>query len=151
CVLLRWFPQRRFICSADGNYATHDLARLAARAQGRLSYVSHFYADANLYEPPPAYAGKGRPSKKGRKLPQPAAVVRATRRRRQLAVAWYGGGRRAVAVVTGVGQWYRGGQELVAVRWVFVQDLTGTHRDEYFFTTDVSMSPAALIETYTGR
>ena len=37
------------------------------------------------------------------------------------------------------------------MRWVFVHDLTGTHRDEYFFTTDVAMSPAAVIETYTGR
>ena len=35
--------------------------------------------------------------------------------------------------------------------WVFVRDRTGTHRDEYFFTTDVTMSPRAVIETYTGR
>ena len=26
------------------------------------------------------------------------------------------------------------------MRWVFVHDLTGTHRDEYFFTTDSTMS-----------
>jgi hypothetical protein len=32
-----------------------------------------------------------------------------------------------------------------------VQDRTGTHRDEYFFTTDVAMTPTAIIETYTGR
>ena len=37
------------------------------------------------------------------------------------------------------------------MRWVFVHDLTGTHRDEYFFTTDVAMSREAVIETYTGR
>ena len=37
------------------------------------------------------------------------------------------------------------------MRWVFVRDRTGTHRDEYFFTTDVTMSPRAVIETYTGR
>ena len=33
-VLLRWFPDRQFVCAADGNYATHDLARLAARHPG---------------------------------------------------------------------------------------------------------------------
>ena len=54
-------------------------------------------------------------------------------------------------VVTGTGQWYKSGPALVPVRWVFVHDLTGTHRDEYFFTTDVAMSAAAVIETYTGR
>jgi hypothetical protein len=40
---------------------------------------------------------------------------------------------------------------LVAVRWVFVHDLTGTHRDEYFYTTEVEMSAVAVIETYVGR
>ena len=58
-----------------------------------------------------------------------------------LDVAWYGGGRRRVEVVTGTGHWYKSGRPLVAVRWVFVRDLTGTHRDEYFFTTDSTWSP----------
>jgi len=35
--------------------------------------------------------------------------------------------------------------------WVFVHDLSGTHQDEYFFTTDATMSVRSLIETYTGR
>jgi hypothetical protein len=43
------------------------------------------------------------------------------------------------------------GQGLVAVRWVFVHDLTGGHRDEYFLTTDVRMSAQEVIETYVGR
>ena len=77
-------------------------------------------------------------------------VAKASKRRR-LNVGWYGGGRRAVGVVTGTGLWYRSGEGTVPVRWVFVQDRTGTHRDEYFFTTDQQMGPAAVIETYTGR
>ena len=40
---------------------------------------------------------------------------------------------------------------MVAVLWVWVPDGTGTHRDEYFFTTDVRWSAAQVIETYTGR
>jgi hypothetical protein len=40
---------------------------------------------------------------------------------------------------------------LVPVLWVFVHDRTGTHRDGYFVTTDLSMSPQEVIETYTGR
>jgi hypothetical protein len=151
CVLLRWFPRRRFILSADGNYATHELAQRAARCPGRLTFVSKFYPDANLYAPPPAYAGHGRPRHKGPALPKPAAVVAQARQRQRLRVNWYGGGRRDVAVVTGTGGWYRSGAGLVPIRWVFVQDRTGTHRDEYFFTTDPGMSPSAIIETYTGR
>ena len=71
--------------------------------------------------------------------------------RTALNVAWYGGGRRDVEVVSGTGHWYKAGQGLVAVRWVFVHDLTGTHRDEYFLTTDVAMTAQEVIETYVGR
>jgi hypothetical protein len=150
CVLLRWFPQRRFVLSGDGNYGSHELARFASRRHSRLTLVSKFYPDARLYEPPPPYSGHGRPRVKGAKLPTPEQVVAASGRT-VLHVAWYGGGRRDVAVVTGTGWWYQAGQGLVAVRWVFVQDRTGTHRDEYFFTTDVRMSARAVIETYVGR
>jgi len=153
-VLLRWFPRRQFVCAADGNFASHDLARLAARYPTRLTYLSHFYANANLYEPPPSVTGpkpKGRPRKRGRKLPRPAEVVQQTPRPRRLDVAWYGGGRRTVDVVTGTGHWYHDGAPLVEVLWVWVHDGTGTHRDEYFFTTDVGWSAAQVIETYTGR
>lgn len=149
-VLLRWFPQRRFVLTGDGNYATHELARFAARQGDRLALVSPFYADANLYEPPSPYKGRGRPRVKGAKLPTPAEEV-ARSRRSALKVAWYGGGHRDVAMVTGVGQWYQAGQGLVAVRWVFVHDMTGTHRDGYFLTTDVGMSAQEVIEIYTGR
>ena len=71
--------------------------------------------------------------------------------RTRLNVAWYGGGRRDVEVVTGTGHWYKAGQGLVEVRWVFVHDLTGTHRDEYFMTTAVAMTAREVIETYVGR
>jgi DDE superfamily endonuclease len=154
-VLLRWFPQRPLVCVADGNYATHDLARLAARHPSRLIYVSHFYADGALYDAPPqATPGvkrTGRPRLKGQKLPSPAQVVARAKRRQRLNVAWYGGGRRDVEVVTGTGQWYRSGAGLAALRWVWVHDGTGTHRDEYFFTTAVGWTAAQVIETYTGR
>jgi hypothetical protein len=37
------------------------------------------------------------------------------------------------------------------VRWVFVEDRTGTHREEYLLTTDPGLRPAAVITVYTGR
>ena len=156
-VLLRWFPNRHFICAADGNFATHELADCARRYTPRLTYLSHFYAKANLYEPPPPVVpGKkpsGRPRKKGQKLPSPAEVVQRTapQQRQRLNVAWYGGGRRDVEVVSGTASWYEAGTPLVPVLWVWVRDLTGTHRDEYFFTTNPSWTVAQVIETYTGR
>jgi hypothetical protein len=153
-VLLRWFPDRHFVFAGDGGYGTHELARTAAKRPQRLTLVSRFYADATLYEPPPVVGskkGKGRPRVKGARLPSPQQVVGKTKARQRLKVAWYGGGRRQVEVVTGTARWYRAGEGLVAVLWIYVHDCTGTHRDDYFFTTDLSLSAQALIEVFTGR
>ena len=40
---------------------------------------------------------------------------------------------------------------LVPIRWVFVRDQSGTHRDEYFFTTDSTLLPETVINHYTSR
>ena len=152
CVLLRWFPRRKFVFAGDGGYGTHALARFASR-QPRRTLISKFYKDANLHDPPPKrkQGTSGRPRVKGRKRPAPEAVVARTRSRQRLEVSGYGGGRRHVAVVTGTSHWHKGGEGLVAVRWVFVEDLTGTHRDECFFTTDVDLTPKQILEASTGR
>jgi hypothetical protein len=151
CVLLRWFRQRRFVLSGDNNYGSHEMARFAARRRGRLALVSKFYPDANLFEPPPPYSGHGRPRVKGKRRAKPEQVVAGAGRTRLTKVAWYGGGVRDVEVVSGTGHWYKSGQGLVEVLWVFVHDLTGTHRDEYFLTTDARMTAQEVIETYVGR
>ncbi len=149
-LLLRWFPDRQFLVAGDQNYGSHEMARLAPRTAGRLHVVSKFHPGANLYAPPPPYAGRGRPRARGAKLLAPREVV-AQAPRTRLNVAWYGGGRRDVEVVSGTGHWYKAGEGLVPVRWVYVHDLTGTHRDEYFYSTDLDMSPQEIIEEYTGR
>ena len=155
-VLGRWFPERRFIFTGDGNYATHELAAFVHRHQRQFALVSKFYPDANLHAPAPlpvvtGKKPKGRPPEKGAKQPAPEKVVAQARRRQRLNVAWYGGGRRDIAVVSDTGQWYKAGQGLVPVRWVYVHDRTGTHRDEYFFTTDLELTAKQVVEHYTGR
>jgi hypothetical protein len=152
-VLIHWFPDRHFVFAGDGGYGTHALARFARRHRRHLTLVSLFYANAALHDPPPPVVGKrnGRPPKKGAKRPAPQAVVAAAERRERREVAWYGGGRREVEVVSGTGHWHKSGAGLVEVLWVYVHDLTGTHRDSYLFSTDPAMAVARVIETYTGR
>jgi hypothetical protein len=151
CVLLHWFPQRRFVLSGDGGYGTHAFASFAAQRRGRLTLVSRFYPDAQLYDAPPAsYKGRGRPRVKGPKALSPEQIVEVSLRT-PAQVAWYGGGKRQVEFVSRIGHWYQAGHGLVTVRWVFVHDQTGSHRAEYFFTTDVSMPAPQIIETYVGR
>ena len=142
-VLTHWFPDRQFVFAGDGGYGTHALARFAARRRRHLSLVSLFYPTAACTTRRrrswarrtggPARRGRsGRPPR--RSWPRPGATA--------LKVSWYGGGRRAVEVVSGTGHWYKAAEGLVQVLWVFVHDLTGTHRDTYLFSTDPTMPGA---------
>ena len=149
-VLLR-FPDRRFVFVGDSSYGTHEVARFCHRHRARLTLVSKLHPDANLFRPPPPYTGKGRPRVKGERLPKPRQAVGSAARLTRVEVAWYGGGTRRVGVRTDTGHWYKAGCGLVPVRWVFARDLTGTHRDEYFFTTDPALGPAAVVSHYAGR
>jgi hypothetical protein len=152
-VMLLRFPDRHFVVVGDSTYGTHEVARFCRRHHGRLTLVSKLCPDANLFTPPPPYRGNGRPRVKGDRLPKPRQAVAglSRRSRSRLTVGWYGGGTRRVAVVTGTGHWYKAGRGLVPVRWVFVEDRSGTHRDEYLFTTDPALAPADVIGLYTAR
>jgi hypothetical protein len=151
--VVRWFPERQFIFVGDTGYGTSETARFCGKHHTHLTLVSKFYGDAALYEPPPprTHSTMGRPRVKGQKLASPQEVVANTAKRTNLMVAWYGGTTRDIEVVTGTGHWYRIGEALVEVRWVYVHDGTGTHRDEYFLTTDITMRPQQIVECYTQR
>src|SRR5262249_32415582 len=127
-LLRRWFPDRTFVCAADGGFASHQLAASVSRSRGRTQLVSRFYANAGLYDPPPPVLRKangkrataGKPRVKGDKRATPEQVVAQTAQRQRLRVSWYGGGKRTVEVVSGTGHWYKAGQGLVELRWVYV-------------------------------
>jgi hypothetical protein len=149
-VMIRWFPGRRFVFVGDAGYGTHELARFAHRHRARLALVGKLHPEANLFDPPPPYSGKGRPPVKGPRRPKPREAVEAAELRAEVA-AWYGGGSREVGTTTGSGHWYKAGESLVPLTWVFVRDRSGTHRDEYFFSPDLAMTAAAMIAAYCGR
>ena len=150
-VLIHWFGQRKFIFLGDGGYASHELARFCHRHRRHATLVSRFHGDARLYAPvPPRRRRHGRPPQKGRKLSTPEHVV-ARRPLTPITVQWYGGGHRRLGVVSGTGLWYKAGAGVVPIRWVFVRDLQGTHRDEYFYTTDTSLTAQQIVSWFTAR
>jgi hypothetical protein len=151
--LIRWFPERHFIVVGDSGAGTSETARCCGQHHHHLTLVSKFDGDAALYEPPPPRTRGtiGRPRVKGETLASPQEVVAHTTNRTHLTVAWYGGTRRDIAVVTGTGHWYHIGEDLVAVRWVYVHGCTGTHRDAYLFTTNLHLQPNRIVECYTQR
>jgi hypothetical protein len=150
-LLLLRFPGRAFVFVGDSGFGTHEVARFCHRHRARLTLVSKLHPDANLFDPPPKYRGKGRPAVKGRRRLKPRQAVARARRLAPVAVDWYGGGTRRVGVVTESAHWFKSGHGLVPLRWVFVRDQTDTHRDEYLYTTNPALSPAAVIGLYCGR
>ena len=102
-MMLRWFPEKKFTFCGDAAYGSHSMARLTRR-HPRLTLVSKFHHKAALYDPPKRKAkGRGRPPVRGAKRPSPKEVVAARKKRQRMEVAWYGGGRRQIAIVTETG------------------------------------------------
>ena len=154
-ALIHWFPARKFIFLGDGGFASHDWASFAHRHRKHATLVARFHADACLYELPPtvkpnAKKKQGRPRVKGDKLPTPGERA-AHAPRQRASVGWYGGSSRRVELVHGNGQWYRAGEGLVPVRWVYTHDIQGTHRDDYLYTTEPTLDPAQIVTWFTGR
>ena len=150
-VLIHWFPERKFILVGDGGYASHDLARFCFRHRRHVTLISRFNPQANICAAPPVQRSHvGRPRCRGRKLATPQTVV-AKAKRRRYTVNWYGGQTRRVELVGGEGHWYRSGQGLLPIRWVFAHDVEGTHRDEYFYGTDPTLGCDQIVSLFTTR
>ena len=153
CRLLRpvpiRFPGRAFVSAGDSGFGTHGVARFCRRHRARPTPASECHPDTNPSESPPPYRGRGRPRVKGMRVPKPRRAA-ATARPTRPAVTWYGGERR-VAAATGAGHWYKGGEGPVPVRWVCVEDTTGTPRDESPFTADPAATADAVVGSDCGR
>ena len=151
--LIRWFPDKHFIVVGDSGFSTNAMAVFCHKNRKKLTLIGKLPPNANLYQVAPRRekGTNGRPRKKGEKIPSPKAVVETTKNKTRLTLDWYGGKKRDVEIVTATGYWYKSGKGNTPIRWVYVHDLTGTHRDEYFFTTDLSLTAKDIIEVYTGR
>lgn len=149
-VLHHWFPRRRFIVVADSRYASRALAQRCLECHAVL--VSVLPPDAALYAPPPARGKRrGRPPVKGAVLPKPHDAA-AKARLRRVTVNWYGGTTRRVHVFQSRGRWYRPGDAMVDLNWVYIKDdLEGDGREFYLFCTDPTATPEQIVGWYTGR
>lgn len=150
-VLMSWFPERYFVFLGDGGFASHELAGFCAKYGDRCCLISKGAPDLRLFDPPPPYSGKGRPRVKGRQRAQPQAVV-ARGGLIEQTVCWAGRDNHLVKTASASAHWYRCGAGLVPLVWVFIRDVSGTHRDEYLFcTAPGKFTTAQIIAFYTQR
>ena len=149
-VMIR-IPGRRVRFAGDSGFGTHAVARFCRRHPTRLTRVSQRHPDANRPDPPPPDSGKGRPRVTGSRRAKPAQAAGPAVRRDTRTVSGYGGGQRNVAVVGDAAHGFNAGHGRVPIRWVSARDQTGTHRDAFFYATDPTLEPVALIRSDGGR
>ncbi|NIP22259.1 MAG: hypothetical protein GWN81_10320, partial [Phycisphaerae bacterium] len=140
-----WLPQRRFLCSADGFYAS-----LAGEDIANTHIISRMRRDANIYD----LLGKkrkkrrGRPRKKGKKLPAPEQMAKRIHNFKLVKTCERGKSRKRLIYTRKV-VWYRVSPKPVLL--VISRDPTGKEKDDFFFTTDLSLTAAEVTSGFADK
>jgi hypothetical protein len=149
-VLRRWLPQRDLVVVGDSAYAALDF--LSAMQQLHLTFVTRLRLDAALYEPAPPYSGKGRPRKKGQRLPTLAQVLQdAHTVWTTVSLAWYDEQVRDMQIASASAVWFHNGKSPLPIRWVLVRDPQGTYDPVGLLCTDAHCDPLSIVTWYVQR
>ena len=141
-----WLPNRRIHLCADGAYAS-----LASRMLPNSHLTSRMRRDAALYKMPPMRKKKrrGRPRKKGKRLPTPEEMARRATKWMLATIDFRGRLKERLIYVRPV-LWYKACPTR-PVLLVIVRDPAGNELDDFFFTTEVEAYGPVVAGRYCGR
>jgi hypothetical protein len=150
--LRRWVPHRKLVVVADYSYAALELLHACQRLSNPVTMITRLRLDAALYEPAPPYGGKGRPRKKGKRLPTLAAVLADKGTAWALvSLPWYDGQERALEMASQTAVWYHTGQPPVPLRWVLIRDPLGDYETVALLSTCVDLLPTQIAHWFVLR
>lgn len=143
-----WADGRTVYAVVDSAYAARPL--LEGRP-ANVHVLSRLRPDAALWARPGRRrpGQRGRPRRKGHRLPTPKAMAATRRRWDALPVTLYG--RQVAPLVFGCTALWYGALRDQPVRIVLVRDPSGRRRDEAFFCTDLTVDHAFILEGYARR
>ena len=151
-MIARWLPERELIFVGDSSFAALDLLNAVRR---KVTMITRLRLDAALYEPaPPKKPGqKGRPRKKGQRLPtlQQIAEDAQTCWQKLTVSNWYGEGEREIEIVSGTCVWYHVGKEVVPIRWVLIRDPQEEFETQALLSTKTDAMPDQIISWFLKR
>ena len=143
--LHQWLPQRWFRVVADGFYAT-----LAGKQMSQTHLVSRMQCNAKIFDLPPKRRKKtrGRPRKKGKRLASPEKMTSYIHHRQQIEFCQRGKTVKRLVYARQV-IWYWVSHQPILL--VISTDPAGKERDDFLFTTDLTMTAAEVLECYNDR
>ena len=141
----QWFPEKSFRVVGDGFYAT-----LAGKELAQTTIISRIQHNAEIYDLPTRSRKKrrGRPRSMGKRLACPSKMAPRMKNWQRVKVCERGQMRTRL-VYTKVILWYRVLHQPVLL--VISRDPQGKEKDDFLFTTDVTMDPATVIGDYADR
>jgi hypothetical protein len=143
-----WAEGRTIYAVVDSAYAARTLLE---DRPANVHVLSRLRPDAALWARPGRRrpGQRGRPRRKGSRLPTPKAMAATRRHWDALAVTLYG--RAVTPLVFGCTALWYGALREQPVRIVLVRDPSGRRRDEAFFCTDLTVDHAFILEGYARR
>jgi hypothetical protein len=149
-IIARWL-QRSFVLIGDGGFACVRLGH--ACIKNNITLISRLRLDAALYEfapsPPPGQLGRHR-EKGDRVISLKQLVEDKTQAWCDAEIAWYGGEKKSVRLLSGVHLWYSPGEKPLPIRWVLVFD-PEKNAAEAFFSTDLKLEPQQIVQCIVLR
>jgi hypothetical protein len=148
-LLASWLPDRTIHVVGDSEYAGKSISRDLPE---NVRLTSRMVMNAALYEKPTKRqkGQRGAPRKKGKRLPSPVQLAKSKRIRWTKTRVTLYGRRVRVWYKSCTALWYHsaGTRHL---RVVLVRDPSGRRKDDCFFSTDLTLSPRAILELFAMR
>src|SRR5215213_3179553 len=143
-----WADGRTIYAVVDSAYAARPLLE---DRPANVHVLSRLRPDAALWARPGRRrpGQRGRPRRKGHRLPTPKAMAAVRRRWDPLPLTLYG--RQVTPRAFGCTALWYGALRDQPVRIVVVRDPSGRRRDEAFFCTDLAVDNAFILEGYARR
>jgi hypothetical protein len=143
-----WADDRTIYAAVESAYAARPL--LEGRP-ANVEVLSRLRLDAALWARPGRRrpGQRGRPRKRGHRLPTPKAMAATRRRWDPLPLTLYG--RQVAPLVFGCTALWYGALREQPIRLVVVRDPNGRRRDEAFFCTDLAIDHTFILTGYARR
>jgi len=140
-----WFAQRSFICHCDGFYTA-----LIDRDLPRIHLITRMRKDAIIFDLPPKKEKprRGRKRVVGAKLPKPPQLAESVADFKLVTTIERGHKRKRLVWAKKV-IWYHVSKKPVML--VISRDPAHKEKDDFFVTTDLTLTPQQVIEGFAGR